>query len=127
MSLRVEIIQLDHLKFYLFYGSNLCSSLPAHSGSNHLFVHFLFLEAYQKNFKFYPKTKTISCLGTVRYRAQGQFLLGRLNIWRLRRNWSWVKIQIFLKMLLEMGSAELNEFCTAFIPSMRASTIKNGH
>ena len=90
-----------------------------------LVVHFLFFLASFEIFGF--STKKNSVLGAVSYGAQEaiwswvppKFLKNiRLGLRMLRlprRTSSWRRIQIFWKMLLKIGNAQLNVFCTAFI------------
>ena len=97
-------------------------------------VHFLFFLASFKNFGF--STKKNSLLGAVSYGAQEgiwswvpakfpkNVALG-LRMLRLpRRTSSWRHIRIFWMMLLKIGNAQLNIFCTALLPNTALTQLQ---
>ena len=97
-------------------------------------MRFLFFLASFKNFGF--STKKNSVLGGVSYGAQEaiwswvppKFLKNiRLGLRMLRlprRTSSWRRIQIFWKMLLKIGNAQLNVFCTALLPNKALTQLQ---
>ena len=99
-----------------------------------LVVRFLFFLVSFKNFGF--STKKNYVLGAVSYGTQEaiwswvppKFLknigLG-LRMLRLpRRTLSWRRIQIFWKMLLKIGNAQLNVLCTGLLPNKALTQLQ---